>query len=142
MLMDMHGRTKQRLNATAVQIGTILGLEIMLQAAGLILTCPSCADDGSPQLETDNSPTAREWKIDCGCRERRLAREDMRGIFDGDGDLMATAEDTLRSLRLTVRCPEVRCVRFPLDVERTEKGTVVRCRCAKTTFRRPSPTQN
>lgn len=135
MILKPNGLVKQRLTASAADIGTILGLEHVLQATGLILTCPQCASEGFPALETDNQPSQPEWKIDCQCRERRLARSDMRGIFDSDGELLATADQTLKALRLTVRCPERRCLRHPLAIERTPTSTIIRCQCAKSTLR-------
>lgn len=138
MILKPSGVVKQRLTGSSVDIGTILGLENVLQATGLILTCPQCASEGFPQLETDNSPTAEEWKIDCQCRERRFLKSDTRGVFDSDGQLLATADQALKPLMLTVRCPEARCVRYPLHVERTPESTIIRCHCAKSTLRRPT----
>ncbi len=142
MILKPHGAVRQRLTASAAEIGTILGLENVLSATGLILTCPQCANDGFPALDTENDPRQQEWKIDCQCRERRLARSDMRGIFDSDADLLATADQTLRPLRLTVRCPEPRCLRHPIEIERTPTSTIIRCHCAKSTLRSQPTVQN
>ena len=130
---------KPRLTLTTPQMAAILGLENVLQATGLILTCPICAQEGHAQLDTDNTRDATEWKIDCACRERRFIRTAVKAM-DADGALMAAADQILTPIRLAVRCPYSRCVLHPLEVEHTPASTVVRCHCAKTTLRILSPT--
>lgn len=137
MILHPHG-LKQRLTITETQIAAILGLENLLHASGLILICPNCLADGDPFLTTENTPTASEWKIDCGCRERRILRTAVPDPMDADGNLMAAAEAILAPLRLSVRCPERRCIASPLEIERTPDTVIVRCHCAKTTLRPPT----
>jgi hypothetical protein len=139
MILQPHGRLKQRLTFTTVQIAAVLGLESLVQAAGLILVCPRCLSEGDPFLKTDNGPHSQELKIDCGCRERRIAASDVGRAMNADGDLIAAAEQILGPISLAVRCPERKCVTHPLEIERSETGTIVRCRCAKTTLHPPRP---
>ena len=126
---------RQRLTITGPQISAILGLERLIQATGLILVCPRCLEDGDASLETDNTPGQAEFKIDCGCRERRIAARDLVVAMDADGDLAVQAEAMLAPLSLSLRCPDRRCLRHPLDIEQTPDHTILRCRCAKTTLR-------
>lgn len=138
MLIDPHGKVKQRVTISPIQIACILGLEHILTPHQLILTCPRCASDGKPVLETDNDPNAPIWKIDCGCMERRIQRAVWKAM-DADGELIANADQILQSIRLSVRCGERRCVRHAMDIYRLNGQVVAACRCAKTTFR-PSQT--
>lgn len=138
MILQPNGRVKQRITITAAQIAAILGLESLVQAAGLVLVCPRCVSEGDASLSTDNGPHSQVFKIDCGCRERRMPAADVTHVMDADGTLMSAADQILQPLSLAVRCPERRCVAHPLEIERTETSTIVRCRCAKTTLRPPA----
>lgn len=129
----------QRINVEPAQTGVIVGLQAMLEAAGLILVCPRCLADGGSNVTGDVDVTRPLWHLNCGCKERVMDRNDARRPFDADGDLMASADTVLQPLSLSVRCPERRCVKHALEIERTAAGVVVRCRCAKTTFRTLSP---
>jgi hypothetical protein len=130
---------RPRLTLTTQQMAAILGLENVLQASALILTCPFCAQEGHAQLDTDNTRDATEWKIDCSCRERRFLKTAVKAM-DADGALMAAADQILAPIRLAVRCGQSRCLLHPLDVEHTPTHTILRCRCAKTTLRLLSQT--
>lgn len=128
-------RILQRVNVEPNQTNLIVSLQSMLQAAGLILVCPDCQAEGKSEVTGDVAADTPVWHLNCGCRERLMERKDARHLFDADGELMASAETVLQPVRLSVRCPEPRCVRHPLEMTRVEKGMEVRCRCAKTTFR-------
>lgn len=138
MILQPQGRIKQRLTLTAMQLGTIVGLEQFLQAHRLILACPRCVADGDLFLDTDNSPYAQEFKVDCQCRERRIHASDARQALDADGDLIASAENILKPVSLSIRCAERKCVSHPIEIERTPTSTILRCRCAKTTIHNPT----
>lgn len=138
MILKPNGRAKQRLTISGVQMAAILGFENLTKATGLVLVCQNCLSEGDPFLQTDNDPLSREWKIDCQCKERRIATMDAPNAMDATGDLMAQLPQIVQSLGLVVRCPERKCVNHALEIERTEKNTIVRCRCAKTTLRPPS----
>ena len=140
MLIDTRGATRPRLHLEPAQTSVIVGLQPMLDASGLILVCPKCLSEGGSHLQGDADVTIPVWRLECGCTVRVLERCDATRPFDADGDLMASADTVLKPLSLAVRCPEPRCVRHPLDIERTPAGVTVRCRCAKTTFRTPTPT--
>lgn len=131
---------RQRVNVEPAQTGVLVGLQAMLEASGLILVCPRCLADGQSHLSGDVDVTRPIWHLTCGCKERVMERHDARRPFDADGDLIASADTVLAPLSLSVRCPESRCVTHPLEIERTAAGVVVRCRCAKTTFRTPAQT--
>ncbi len=126
---------KQRQGFTPAQISAILGLEAIIHATGLTLICTRCLADGFRGLDTDNDPNAAEFKIDCQCRERRVNAADVGRAMDADGDLIAHADEMLRPLSLSVRCPDRRCITHPLEIEHTPEGTIIRCHCAKTTLR-------
>ena len=128
---------KQRLTLTAAQIATILGIEDFVIKHGLILCCPRCTVEGSPFVDTDNTPGAREWKIDCDCTERRILATKVTQPMDADPELLAQVEDILRPAALTMRCPIPKCVTAPLIIERVGPDTVVRCSCTKRTIHPP-----
>ena len=142
MIISTHGKAPQLQVMSSVQINAIMGLERLIHATGLILTCPTCAADGHPQLDTDNDPESPVWKIDCGCRQRRVQSTDVGRAMDADGELMLSAESILSSLNLVLRCPERRCLTHHLEVTREPEAVIVRCRCAKTTLRAPQPTRH
>jgi hypothetical protein len=110
------------------QISLILGLDPVLQAAGLILTCARCAADGTPVLVTANSPEDTIWKIDCACRRRRVTRAGSQPM-EPSGDLLLMAADLLRPLGLELRCPARPCLLQPLDIRQTAAGVRVTCHC-------------
>jgi hypothetical protein len=141
VLLDTTGRTRPHLHLEPAQTGVVVGLQAMLDAAGLILVCPRCLSEGGSHVIGDVDVTRPVWRLECGCTIRVLERKDAIRPFDADGDLIASADSVLRPLSLAVRCPEPRCVNHPLEIERTPAGVVVRCRCAKTTFKTPLPTQ-
>jgi hypothetical protein len=137
MILKPHG-VKQRLTLTGGQIAAILGLENVVKATGLVIVCPHCAAEGDPFVDTDNSPSAPEWKIDCRCRERRIKASEVTRPMDADGDLVAQADEILKPVSLSVRCPQQKCINHPLEIERTPTATIIRCRCAKTTLHPPN----
>ena len=124
-----------RMTMTPYQIGAILGLERLVQATGLVIICPTCLREGFGQLDTNNDPRAEEWRIDCRCRERRISTKRLSQSHDADGDLIAQADDLLRPLSLSVRCPQRSCLPYPLDIDRRDTTTIIRCHCAQTTLR-------
>ena len=67
----------------------------MLQASGLILTCPSCLQEGHAQLDTDNDRDAAEWKIDCHCRERRKRSGTRVSLINNSPDYAVTVVNIL-----------------------------------------------
>jgi hypothetical protein len=138
MILNTHGRTKQRHVLTGAQIAAILGLEELVKATGLVIVCPHCTAEGDPFVDTDNDPQAAEWRIDCGCRERRILAKNVTRPMDADGDLIAQANEILKPVSLTLRCPQKKCLNHPLEIERTPTTTIVRCRCAKTTLHPPN----
>lgn len=140
MILKPHGQRKERVMLSNAQIAAILGLENIVQATGLVIVCPRCTAEGDPTVETDNTPDAQVWKIDCRCRERRVLKKDVTRVMDADGDLIAQAEAILAPVSLSIRCPQKRCIQYPLEIERTPTFTVVRCRCAKTTLHPPKRT--
>ena len=141
MLLDTKGSTRPRLKLEPAQTGVVVGLQSMIDAAGLILVCPKCLSEGGSHVQGDVDVTKPVWRLECGCTVRVLERKDARTPYDADGDLIASADTVLRPLSLAVRCPEPRCVKHPLEIERTPLGVIARCRCAKTTFRTPTPIQ-
>jgi hypothetical protein len=136
--MIIQSRVKQRHVLTGAQIAAILGLENLVKATGLVIVCPRCTAAGDPFVDTDNDPNALEWKIDCNCRERRILAKNVTRPLDADGDLIAQADEMLAPVSLSVRCPQKRCINYPLDIERTPTNTIIRCRCAKTTLHPPT----
>lgn len=139
MLIDTRGRERPRVKVEPAQTSVIVALQAMLDASGLILVCPDCLSDGGSNLQGDATVASAVWKLECACTVRVMERKDAMRPFDADGDLMASANTVLQPLKLTVRCPEASCVHRPLEMERTDSGLVVRCQCAKTTFRTPRP---
>jgi len=109
------------------QVGLIMGLDSVLRDAGLILTCPRCAADGFPRLDTNNDPTDEIWKIDCRCRRRRIARMDSR--MTSTGWLLLLVQDLLAPLSLDVRCPSAKCLGKPLNIHQSVDGTKVTVTC-------------
>lgn len=140
MLIDTRGRERTRVKLEPAQTSLIVALNSMLEVSGLILACPQCLAEGGSNLSGDVAADRAVWKLECSCTVRVMERKDAIRPFDADGDLIASAKTVLEPIKLMVRCPESSCVRHPLEIERTEAGVVVRCRCAKTTFRRPRPT--
>jgi len=140
VILKPHGHRKERLMLSGAQVAAILGLENIVLATGLVIVCPRCTADGDPTVVTDNSPDEPVWKIDCRCKERRILAKDVTRPLDADGDLIAQAESILAPVGLSVRCPQRRCLPYPLEIERTPTVTIVRCRCAKTTLHPPTRT--
>lgn len=138
MLINNTGKILQRMNVEPSQVGVLVGLQSMLQASGLILVCPRCLSEGGSHLAGNVDVTLPTWHLNCGCTERVIERRHASRAYDADGDLMVSAGTVLQPLRLSVRCPERTCVQHPLEIERSPAGVIVRCRCAKTTFR-PQP---
>jgi hypothetical protein len=135
-------RIRQRINVDPSQVGVIVGLQPMLDASGLILICPRCQAEGGSHIAGNADVTLPTWSLTCDCTERILERRHAARAFDATGDLIASADTVLQPLRLAVRCPEFRCVTHPLTIERGPAGVSVRCHCANTTFRTPTPTIN
>jgi hypothetical protein len=137
MILD---RVKQRISLTPEQLSAILGLDDFLRRHGLILCCPNCTDDGHALLDTENDPHARQWKIDCRCRERRFLVADARRPADADGNLLMRVSRMLEPARLAIRCAQRKCVQQPLEIVRDKENVILTCRCAKTTVRPPTQT--
>lgn len=117
------------------QTSVIVSLQAMLDASGLILVCPQCLRErGTSHLHGDVAVDAPRWNLTCDCANRIMERRHARHPYDADGDLMASADTVLAPIRLAVRCPKFHCLHHPLEMERTSKGLLVRCHCAKTTF--------
>lgn len=123
---------------TRAQISVILALETVLQAAGLILTCPRCAADGFPRLKTDNDPKDLTWTIDCRCRQRRVSRSEAQPMSTS-GDLLRLTPELLSPISLAVRCPSSPCLLTPLEMHPTPEGLLVTCRCGRYQFRKTNP---
>lgn len=132
--MIITDRVKQRLVLSGVQTAALLAIEDLMQKSGLVVLCPRCAAEGHLTLQTNNAPDMVEWKMDCLCRERRMYPSEAAHVMDADGDLMSEIDAILAPVSLAVRCPYPRCVQRPLEVERSEKETILRCRCAQTTI--------
>lgn len=130
-------RTRRILTPT--QTSVLVALNRMLEAARLILACPRCLLNGGSKIEGTVSASQAHWSLNCDCTERQMSRADVREM-DADAELFASAEDVLRPLSLVIRCAEARCVTQPLELERAADGLIVRCPCAKTTFRLTRPT--
>ncbi len=140
MLIDTRGKARTRVHLEPAQTSMIVALNSMLDASGLILVCPQCLSEGGSNLSGDVDVKSAVWKLECACTVRVMERKDAARPFDADGDLIASANTVLQPVKLMVRCPERTCVRYPLEFERADAGMIVRCRCAKTTFRHPRPT--
>jgi len=119
---------------TAAQIGVVIGLDTILQMAGLILTCPRCASEGNPRLITDNGAEDTIWKIDCQCRKRRIQRRHVSQLMAPSGDLLLLVSELLKPVGLDVRCPTTRCLLSPLEMRRTEDSLIVSCHCGRMVF--------
>lgn len=130
-------QTRPTLALSSAQIGIILALEPLLADTGMSLVCPACVRDrGDASLQTANSPGDETWKIDCQCRQRRVARTAVGTIPPLTGDLFLLGTDALAAVGLALRCPRRRCVRQALEMRQTPQGLVVRCDCARLTFRK------
>ena len=112
---------------TRAQVGLILGLDSILNAAGLVLVCPRCAANGHPHLDTNNTLDDEIWKVDCQCRRRRIARTESRMV--ATGWLLLMVEDLLAPLSLDVRCPSEQCRLKPLKIWQSPDGLTVRVNC-------------
>jgi hypothetical protein len=140
LLIDTRGKTRTRIHLEPAQTAMLVPLQGMLAAAGLILVCPQCLSEGGSHLSGDVASDQAVWKLECACTVRVMERKDAVKPFDADGDLIASANTVLNPVKLMVRCPQRACLRHPIEVERGERGVIVRCQCAKTTFRQPLPT--
>jgi len=140
MLIDAVGKIRQRLVLTKAQTQTVVALQPLLQATGLILVCPKCQAGEGSHIEGDVDVSRPQWRLTCDCTERVMDRSDVRGLPDADGELVQQAEDTLRPVRLSVRCGERSCVGVPVDVTRGLNSAEIRCQCSKTTLRPRTPT--
>lgn len=140
MLIDVRGKERTRLKLEPAQTAFLIALQSMLNASGLILVCPQCLSEGGSNLHGDVAADRAVWTLGCDCTLRVMERKDAARPFDADGDLIASAKTVLEPVKLMVRCPERSCLRHPIEIERAESGVIVRCRCAKTTFRHPRPT--
>lgn len=142
MIVGVTERTT--LELTSAQIGIILALETLLAETGMILVCPVCVRErGDARLQTNNSPGDATWKIDCRCRQRRVAKAAVGMVPALTGDLFLLGAETLKSAVLALRCPRKRCMRQDLEIRHTSQGLVVSCECARLTFRKkadPTPT--
>jgi len=115
-----------------LQIGLVLGLDKVLREAGLVLTCPRCAAEGHPTLDTNNSMTDDVWKIDCLCRRRRGKKTDTMMV--PSGWLLQLKDDLLGPLHLDVRCPRRSCILTPLTIHESldRAKLTVTCSCGNT----------
>jgi len=126
---------KPRLKMSPIQMSYVMSLDHLVTAHGLTLVCARCAREGDFRLDVANDTDDLEWKIDCACRERRIARADVpTKLQDATGDLLANAEKMLEDLSLSIRCLEPSCIRHPMETYRQAQDVIVACRCAKTTF--------
>jgi len=127
---------------TPTELGIILALEPVLQdpTTHLTLVCPVCVRDGHAWLDTDNSPTDAQWKVDCRCRRRRATRRTDVGASPSHwGDLLWAAQAILPPALLAVRCRTSRCRTRPMEIRAVEDGWLVTCDCSRMTFRTHLP---
>lgn len=133
---------KPRIQLSSAQLSLILGLETILQKAGLVLVCPFCAGSASCDglLTTNNHPLDLTWKLDCDCRERRGSRGGVMPM-KATGDLIPLGADLLREARLDIRCPQAHseCRYTPLKTQRLANHIRVECQCGRMTFKPASP---
>jgi hypothetical protein len=118
---------------TSQQMALILALERVLQAAGLWLVCPICANELGTykHLVTNNHPTDDVWKIDCQCTHRSFRRAALETSMIPSGDLLTVATILLPPARLAVRCPNKisHCLTTDLQLTQRPDGVTARCRC-------------
>lgn len=135
---------KARIHLTPAQLSLILGLETVLQKAGLALICPFCAGSAPCDglLTTDNHPLDLTWKLDCDCRERRGTR---MGVMPMPpcGDLILLAAEALREARLDIRCPKIptHCRYEPIRTQRLATKIQLECQCGRMVFSAARPAQ-
>jgi hypothetical protein len=134
-----------QIQLTAAQLSLILGLESVLQNAGLGLICPFCAGSAPCDglLTTDNDPFDLSWKLDCDCRHRVGARAGVMPM-QPSGDLILLAAELLKDARLDVRClkTHAQCRYTPLTTQRLATQIRVECPCGRMTFKAATPAAN
>jgi hypothetical protein len=125
--------TTPTIELSSQQMAIILGLESVLQAAGLWLVCPVCANELGTykHLVTGNAPTDDIWRIDCPCTHRRFRRQALEHSMIPSGDLLTVAAMSLPTARLAVRCPNKvsKCLTTDLTLTQRPDGVTARCRC-------------
>src|SRR5688572_30418271 len=111
---------KPQIQLTAAQVSLILGLESVLQKAGLGLICPFCAGSAPCDglLTTDNDPWDLSWKLDCDCRHRVGASAGVMPL-PASGDLILLAAEMLKDARLDIRClrTHANCRYLPISTQ-------------------------
>lgn len=121
------------------QLAVILGLETVLQQAGMVLCCPRCVREHNDlRLKTDNAPEDAIWKVNCRCRTRQIAKADAHAPLEPSGHLIVLADELLAPLSLAVRCPSVQltCRHMNLTVRPEVDGWRVSCGCSTYRFQR------
>jgi hypothetical protein len=127
------------LTLTGYQIGLVLGLERVLDKAGLTIVCPDCAETGDLVLSADNAPEDTIWRIDCNCRKRRINRSDVISVPPPSGDLLPAAQEALKAAKLEIRCGRARCYRLTPEMRHTNEGVLVQCQCGRMQFKHRGP---
>jgi hypothetical protein len=135
MSLILAGESAQKpsLELTSQQVGLLLALEPVCQAAGLWIVCPICAVDLGTykHVQTGNSPKDDVWTMTCPCTTRSFRRATLSHSFLPSGDLLRAAETLLPTARLAVRCPNKisKCLTTPLQLTDRPDGLTARCRC-------------
>ena len=125
---------------SGAQIGLLLALEDVFQAAGLVVVCPHCLrSKGRGELTTDNAPGDAVWKMNCACRDRKADPRSVGTVPAPSGDLLPLAEAALAGADLVIRCPSRTCRHRPLEMRQTPEGLLVTCECARLQFRKTRP---
>lgn len=133
---------KPQIQLTAAQLSVIVGLESVLQKAGLGLICPYCVGkepcDGL--LMTNNDPLDLSWKLDCDCTHRVGSRAGVNPV-PASGDLILLAAELLKDAKLDVRClrTKTNCRYQPLKSQRTATAIRIECECGRMTFKAARP---
>jgi hypothetical protein len=135
MSLILAGESAQKpsLELTSQQVGLLLALEPVCQAAGLWIVCPICAVDLGTykHIQANNSPKDDVWHLNCPCTTRQFRRHALEHSMTPSGDLLPLAEILLPPVRLAVRCPSKKsgCLTTDLKLTQRSDGVTARCQC-------------
>lgn len=133
---------KPQIQLTAAQLSLIVGLETVLQKAGLGLICPYCVgkEECDGILMTANDPLDLSWKLDCDCTHRVGSRAGVNPMTPS-GDLILLGAELLKAAKLDIRCLRIKtnCRYTPLKSQRSATTIRVECECGRMTFSAAQP---